>query len=58
MRESDIAEIPLLKISNSSNTDEPVSAIVKNLIGRGQLVHATAMYLHPVGKRKPLGSYS
>ncbi len=36
MRESDLAEIPLLQISNSSNTDEQVSAIVKNLIGRGQ----------------------
>jgi len=36
MRESDIAEIPLLQISNSSNVDEQISAIVKNLIGRGQ----------------------
>ena len=36
LRESDLAEIPLLQISNSSNTDEQISAIVKNLIGRGQ----------------------
>ncbi len=36
MRETDLAEIPLLQISNSSDTDDQVSAIVKNLTGRGQ----------------------
>ena len=36
MRESDLAEIPLLQISSSTGADEQVSAIVKNLIGRGQ----------------------
>jgi hypothetical protein len=36
LRETDLAEIPLLQISNSSDIDEQLSAIVKNLIGRGQ----------------------
>lgn len=36
MRESDLAEIPLLQLSSSTNTDEQIVAIVKNLKGRGQ----------------------
>ncbi len=36
MRETDLAEIPLLRISNTTNSEEQISAIVKNLIGRGQ----------------------
>ena len=36
MRESDLAEIPLLRIQNTSNSDDQVLAIVKNLVGRGQ----------------------
>lgn len=36
MRETDLAEIPLLQISSSSGADEQVASIVKNLIGRGQ----------------------
>lgn len=35
-REKDLAEIPLLRISNASNEDETIEAIVKNLAGRGQ----------------------
>jgi len=35
-RESDLAEIPLIRISNTTSNDEKVSAIVKNLAGRGQ----------------------
>jgi hypothetical protein len=35
-REKDLAEIPLLRISNAVNEDEAIEAIVKNLAGRGQ----------------------
>jgi hypothetical protein len=35
-REKDLAEIPVLRISSSTNNDEKISAIVKNLAGRGQ----------------------
>ncbi len=35
-RERDLAEIPALKVSSSTSSDEKISAIVKNLIGRGQ----------------------
>ena len=35
-REIDVAEIPELRISTNTSTDDMVNAIVKNLIGRGQ----------------------
>jgi hypothetical protein len=35
-REKDLAEIPLLRISNAASDDETIEAIVKNLAGRGQ----------------------
>lgn len=35
-REKDLAEIPLLKISNSTTGDEKIAAIVESLIARGQ----------------------
>jgi len=35
-RESDLAEIPLLQISDTTTNDEKIEAIVKNLAGRGQ----------------------
>ena len=35
-REKDIAEIPVLQMSNATSGDEKISAIVKNLVGRGQ----------------------
>lgn len=35
-RESDLAEIPLLRMSDTTTDDEKVEAIVKNLAGRGQ----------------------
>lgn len=35
-RERDLAEIPVLRLSNATSNDEKVSAIVKNLAGRGQ----------------------
>jgi len=35
-REKDLAEIPVLRISNATNNDEKISAIIKNLVGRGQ----------------------
>ena len=35
-RETDLAEIPILRISNASSKDETINAIVKNLAGRGQ----------------------
>lgn len=35
-RESDLAEIPDLRIPEKTTTDEMIDAIVKNLIGRGQ----------------------
>ena len=35
-REKDIAEIPVLQMSNATSDDEKISAIVKNLVGRGQ----------------------
>lgn len=35
-REKDLAEIPILRISNATDDDEKISAIVKNLAGRGQ----------------------
>ena len=36
LRERDLAEIPILQISNSTNSDEKIKAIIKNLVGRGQ----------------------
>jgi hypothetical protein len=36
MREKDLAEIPLLRISNAVSTDEKLELIVDNLRGRGQ----------------------
>ncbi|ACN15034.1 conserved hypothetical protein [Desulforapulum autotrophicum HRM2] len=35
-RETDLAEIPVLKISNTTSKEETINAIVKNLAGRGQ----------------------
>ena len=35
-RESDLAEIPLVRMSSARSNDEKVSAIVANLVGRGQ----------------------
>ena len=35
-RERDLAEIPALRITDASSNDEKVSAIVRNLAGRGQ----------------------
>ena len=35
-REKDLAEIPVLRISSTTGIDEKVTAIVKNLVGRGQ----------------------
>jgi len=35
-REKDLAEIPVLRISSSTNNDEKINAIIKNLAGRGQ----------------------
>jgi hypothetical protein len=35
-REKDLAEIPVLRISSATNNDEKISAIIKNLAGRGQ----------------------
>lgn len=35
-RLNDLAEIPVLRIHNSTSVDEKVTVIVKNLIGRGQ----------------------
>ncbi|WP_320042111.1 PIN domain-containing protein [uncultured Desulfobacter sp.] len=35
-RETDLVEIPVLRISNTSSKDETINAIVKNLAGRGQ----------------------
>lgn len=35
-RESNLAEIPVLRISTATSSDEKISAIVKNLAGRGQ----------------------
>lgn len=34
-REKDLAEIPVLRMSNATSDDEKVSAIIKNLSGRG-----------------------
>lgn len=34
-REKDLAEIPILKISSATSNDEKISAIIKNLAGRG-----------------------
>lgn len=36
LREKDLAEIPVLRISNATNNDEKITAIIKNLSGRGQ----------------------
>lgn len=36
LREKDLAEIPVLRISNATNSDEKITAIIKNLSGRGQ----------------------
>ena len=35
-REKDLAEIPVLRISSATNNNEKISAIIKNLAGRGQ----------------------
>lgn len=35
-RFNDLAEIPILQLSNSTDNDEKICAIVKNLAGRGQ----------------------
>jgi len=35
-RHNDLAEIPLLRISNAKNIEEKIDAVVKNLAGRGQ----------------------
>ena len=35
-REKDLAEIPILQMSTATSSDEKISAIVKNLAGRGQ----------------------
>lgn len=35
-RESDLAEIPVLRISSATSNDEKIGAIIKNLAGRGQ----------------------
>lgn len=35
-REKDLAEIPVLRMSNATSNDDKISAIVKNLSGRGQ----------------------
>lgn len=35
-REKDLAEIPVLRMPNSTSNDEKIAAIVKNLAGRGQ----------------------
>jgi len=36
LREKDLAEIPVLKMSSNKSDDEKIAAIVKNLVGRGQ----------------------
>ncbi|MDP0563177.1 MAG: PIN domain-containing protein [Candidatus Endonucleobacter sp. (ex Gigantidas childressi)] len=38
LREKDLAEIPVLRISNATNRDEKITAIIKNLSGRGQSI--------------------
>ncbi len=35
-RHKDLAEIPLLRISNARNIEEKIDAVIKNLAGRGQ----------------------
>ena len=35
-RHNDLAEIPLLRISNTTNIDDKINEVVKNLKGRGQ----------------------
>ena len=35
-RERDLAEIPVLRVQNTTSNDEKISVIVKNLAGRGQ----------------------
>jgi len=35
LREKDLSEIPLLRISNATSADEKIDAIVKNLASRG-----------------------
>jgi hypothetical protein len=35
-RERDLGEIPILRLSSATSNDEKISAIVKNLAGRGQ----------------------
>ena len=35
-REKDLAEIPVLRISSATDNDEKITAIIKNLAGRGQ----------------------
>ena len=35
-RDGDLAEIPVLRLSSATSNDEKISAIVKNLAGRGQ----------------------
>jgi hypothetical protein len=34
-REKDLAEIPILRMSNATTNDEKIDAIIKNLVGRG-----------------------
>lgn len=34
-RERDLAEIPILRMSNATSHDEKIAAIIKNLVGRG-----------------------
>jgi len=36
LREKDLAEIPVLRISNATSSDERITAIIENLSGRGQ----------------------
>jgi len=36
LREKDLAEIPVLRISNATNSDEKITAIINNLSGRSQ----------------------
>jgi hypothetical protein len=35
-REKDLAEIPVLRVSAATSSDEKISTVLKNLIGRGQ----------------------
>ena len=35
-RESDLAEIPILRLASATSNGEKITAIIKNLVGRGQ----------------------